>query len=119
MHRPPTSEEEAVLQEMVESIHQQFVNDIAASRTLTTEEVSLLADGRMYLGQAALKNGLVDQLGGLHETLVKSRQMANLPENEICLYLDEESGLLSGLITLSMQSLRKMVTGNTGFRIRF
>jgi protease-4 len=63
-------EEEALLQSMVLEIYEQFVADVAAGRPkLDIQAVRALADGRVFTGQEALKQGLIDEYGGLKEAV--------------------------------------------------
>lgn len=54
----------AYLQSVVDALHSQFVEVVAQERDLSEDRVRQLADGRVYTGRQASKNGLVDQLGG-------------------------------------------------------
>jgi protease-4 len=73
--RPLTPAERQLFQSMIMNVYNQFVNDIVIGRKdatkgkLTRAKVLQLADGRVYTGQQAQANGLVDELGGLHETV--------------------------------------------------
>jgi protease-4 len=67
--RPMTPEERAVLQAVLDDMHDQFVSAIAEGRRLPKERVRALADGRVYSGRMAKELGLVDALGGLDEAL--------------------------------------------------
>ncbi len=42
------------------------------------EAVLALADGRVYSGQQAKENGLIDELGGLHEALLEAGKLAGI-----------------------------------------
>ena len=44
-----------------------FINSVAANRKIEVNKVKILADGSTLLGEAALKNGLIDRIGGLQE----------------------------------------------------
>jgi protease-4 len=67
--RPMTPEERAVLQAVLDDMHDQFVEAIAEGRRLPKERVRALADGRIYSGRMARDLGLVDVLGGLDEAV--------------------------------------------------
>lgn len=54
-----------VIQESVERIYGTFVNRVAAGRKMTFEQVDALGQGRIWSGTDALKNGLVDEIGGM------------------------------------------------------
>ncbi|MDX2030316.1 MAG: signal peptide peptidase SppA [Blastocatellia bacterium] len=66
-------------QNMIDELYAQFVQAVTEGRQgkgpqggeLNLERVRVLADGRVYTGEAALKNGLVDELGN-YEDAVKA-----------------------------------------------
>src|SRR5262249_26304407 len=60
-----TPEEVAKLQEQMQSFYDQFVEKAAQSRHTTPEKIDSLAQGRVWTGNQARENGLVDELGGL------------------------------------------------------
>lgn len=62
-------EEEAMFQEKLDKIHEIFIEEIAANRNMTVEEVRKIAEGNFYLGIEAFELGLVDQLGGKDEAI--------------------------------------------------
>jgi protease-4 len=79
--RPMTPEEQAVIQKHVDHIYDQFVEHVAVCRKLTTNRVDELAQGRVWSGADALKNGLVDELGGLQEAIDVAAREAKLGTN--------------------------------------
>jgi protease-4 len=77
--RPMTSEERAVLQVVLDDMHDQFVTAIAEGRQLAKERVRALADGRVYSGRMAKELGLVDALGGLDEAVRIAGELGGIP----------------------------------------
>jgi protease IV len=67
--RTMTPEEQKLLQEVVDDVHEQFVQAIATGRDLPLSEVHKIADGRIMTGQQALKLKLIDEVGGLEKTI--------------------------------------------------
>ena len=67
--RPISSKERQLLQNLVDDVHQQFVEDVAKGRDLKTEDVARLADGRVYTGRQAHKLKMVDHMGGLQAAI--------------------------------------------------
>ena len=61
--RDLTPAERAYLQGMVNNMKDQFVAAIASGRGLKVEDVTPLADGRVWTGQQALALKLIDQIG--------------------------------------------------------
>ena len=63
--REMTPEEQAIVQELVDDIYNQFIDVIVRNRKLTREQVAAIADGRVFSGRKAKEYGLVDQLGNM------------------------------------------------------
>lgn len=63
----------------VEYIYGRFLTRVADSRGKTREEIDAIGGGRVWTGEQAMSNGLVDEIGDLHSAISKARQLANLP----------------------------------------
>ena len=61
-------EELKLLQNVVDDVHQQFVQAVSLGRNLPEDEVKLFADGRVMTGKQAFEFKLVDEFGGLEKT---------------------------------------------------
>ncbi|MEK7857968.1 MAG: signal peptide peptidase SppA [Elusimicrobiota bacterium] len=61
--RPMTAEERAIMQSLIDDAYGQFVKAVADGRGLSVDVVKPLADGRIYSGNQAFENKLVDKLG--------------------------------------------------------
>jgi len=62
-----TPEEVKLMMRDVNIMHQNFIKAVSENRKLDIEKVKTLADGSTMLGEAALQNGLIDQIGGQME----------------------------------------------------
>ena len=72
--RPMKPAERAQLQSVVDDLYDRFLTVVDAGRPkLTPERIRELADGRIYSAQQAKKNGLVDKIGYLEETIESIR----------------------------------------------
>lgn len=79
MSRGMTAEERRLLQTMLDDVHQQFIDAVAASRHLSVEKVKGLADGRVFTGMQAQKLGLLDKLGNLTDAAELAAKLAGIP----------------------------------------
>jgi protease-4 len=61
--------------------YDQFIQRVATSRDMTPEAVETVSSGRVWTGAQALEHGLVDQLGGLTDAVIKARELAQLPND--------------------------------------
>jgi protease-4 len=66
----------------VDDNYRVFVEKVAGARRRKFEEIEPLAQGRVWLGTQARRNGLVDELGGLDRALELARQRAGIPRGE-------------------------------------
>ncbi|PJA10177.1 signal peptide peptidase SppA [Candidatus Falkowbacteria bacterium CG_4_10_14_0_2_um_filter_36_22] len=62
-----SAEETKLLMRDVNIIYQNFIKAVAENRNLDIKKVESLADGSSILGQMALENGLIDQIGEMPE----------------------------------------------------
>ena len=80
--RPMTPEERAILQALIDDAYGQFVQAVADGRHLSVEDVKPLADGRIYSGNQALANHLVDQLGDSQDAIKLAAQMGGIKDEK-------------------------------------
>jgi protease IV len=66
-HGTLTQAQHDLIMENLMKMHNVFVEYVAKNRNIPIEKVKLLATGRTFLGDDALKNGLADQIGGMYE----------------------------------------------------
>lgn len=62
--------------ESIEDVYKTFVSRVAAGRKMTPEAVDAIAQGRVWSGAEAVKNGLVDELGGLDKAVAYAAKLA-------------------------------------------
>ena len=78
--RPFTEGERKVIQKNVNQGYEAFLNQVAAGRHMTVSEVDRLAQGRVWPGNLAKSQGLVDELGDLELAIQKAASLAELKE---------------------------------------
>ncbi|MCL2218428.1 MAG: signal peptide peptidase SppA [Chitinispirillia bacterium] len=79
--RPMTDSEKAALQTLLDDVHEQFINDVAAGRQVDTSEVRSIANGMIFTGKQAFEIGLVDTLGGYADALRYLGEICGVPES--------------------------------------
>ena len=78
--RPFNEEEMGYLNTYIDRGYKLFRKRVADGRKLSVEDVEKVAQGRVWLGQDALKIKLVDQLGGLDAAVAKAAKLAKLDQ---------------------------------------
>ncbi len=76
--RPLTAEEKSYFQGLIGNMFNQFVEAVAKSRKMDDAAVRRLADGRVFTGQEAKANGLVDELGTYQDAIAAAAKMAGI-----------------------------------------
>lgn len=68
----------AVTTEGVEQIYKTFVSHVAQGRKMSFAQVDAIAQGRVWTGADAIKIGLVDKIGGLHDAIQEAARLAKI-----------------------------------------
>jgi protease-4 len=77
-YRPWSSEERARIRLLMRNFYQDFVQRVAEGRKKPKDDVDAIAQGRVWSGAEALKNGLVDRMGGLDAALSLAKERARV-----------------------------------------
>ncbi len=62
--------------------YREFVARVADGRGLAEAEVDAAAQGRVWMGEDALRHRLVDEIGGLEQAVAEARRRAGIPAGE-------------------------------------
>lgn len=73
-----TDAERAILQRMLDDVHNQFIDVVAKSRQMDRRKIEAIADGRIFSGREAQTLGLVDQLGNLQDAIERAATLAGI-----------------------------------------
>ncbi len=76
--RPMTDQDKAMLQNVIDSTHGQFVKAVAEGRKLPIADVRAIADGRIFTGEQAMAHKLVDRLGTLQDAVEEAGRLAGI-----------------------------------------
>jgi protease-4 len=103
--RPITEEERAEIQSTVDDTYNFFVGLMAERRKFPQEKALELADGRIYSGHQAYKNGLIDGLGGEAEARTWLEKTHNIPADLEMRDIEPEPDVKSFLSKLEQLTL--------------
>ena len=74
----PTEEELSVLKGQLAFFYDEFKDRVREGREMTPDFLEEIAGGRVWTGTEALKNGLVDELGGFRAACAKACELAGM-----------------------------------------
>lgn len=86
------------IQRQIERGYADFLQRVADARGMTTEEVDVIAQGRVWSGEDAHAHGLVDELGGLSQAIASAAAKANLGEDYRVDYVSKKLGFKDELL---------------------
>lgn len=78
-YKPLTDEEKAKLRDGIDANYRAFLKKVADSRRRSVDQIEPVAQGRVWLGEQAFDNGLVDELGGIDKAIELVKKKASIP----------------------------------------
>ena len=84
--KAPEGHFRATVKEGIEHVYDTFKQRVASGRNMTVEEVEAIAQGRVWTGEQALQNGLVDGLGGMDQAIEAAARLAELEDYNLISY---------------------------------
>jgi len=89
--RSLSEQEKEIIQREVESSYETFINKVSAGRDRDSNDIKEIASGRIWHGETALENGLVDVLGGLNDAIQIAAESAGLEEYSVVYYPEQKT----------------------------
>ncbi len=80
LNKKLTPLELSIIQGQVDKIYTQFLTRVSEGRHMKMEKVAVLARGRVWSGEDALRIGLVDELGGLSKAIAYACKTQSAPK---------------------------------------
>lgn len=121
--REPTIEEEARFQEILDQLHDIFIQEVADGRNMSVSQIQPLADGGIYTGFESVENGLIDGIGGKQEAI--DYMETELNQTIKLVQFSEAKSLLDALAGVIQQhgfalgyGLGERLTFKNGFTLR-
>ena len=81
--RPMTADEKVLVQGAIERNYRTFLARCAEGRGMSVEAIDAIGQGRVWTGEQALANGLVDRLGDLDAAIQVAADLADLSEYSV------------------------------------
>jgi protease-4 len=79
---PWTDEQRAAVEGQLADIYDDFTQRVADGREIEIATVREIARGRVWTGEQALENGLIDEIGGFMEAVAAARRLADIEDGQ-------------------------------------
>ncbi|HTD41245.1 MAG TPA: signal peptide peptidase SppA [Mucilaginibacter sp.] len=93
--KPLSPEEKAILQNNVNHGYDDFTKAVAEGRHKTQAYINSIGQGRVWTGEQAVKNGLVDRLGNINDAIWSAAKKANIKKYKIVAYPEQKKGVFN------------------------
>jgi len=116
--REMTPEEKRIIQEVIDSVHQQFIKAVAEGRKLDRSKVTEIADGRILTGEQAKQLGLVDQIGNLDDAIDATAKLVGIEGKPEILYPKKKFSIWELLIRETVSAVLETLQ-EKGFELNY
>ncbi len=82
---------------VMQDTYDMFIDRVATGRKMDRNKVLEVAEGRVWTGSQAIKNGLIDRIGNLQDAVARARELASLPPGTPAEILPEPKGIMEML----------------------
>ncbi len=93
----------AAMQSSVEDIYDTFTKRVATGRKMSQDSVKAIAEGRVWVGSAAVKLGLVDQLGGLNDAVKAMAGKLGIDDDCLVAYPQVDESVFAQILKAATQ----------------
>lgn len=76
--RPLSEAAKTIIQVRIDNLYEQFLELVSDDREISLDQLEPIAGGRVWTGNQALENGLVDRIGSLGSVIEAAAERANL-----------------------------------------
>jgi protease-4 len=116
--REMTPDEKKILQEVIDNVHQQFIQAVADGRKMDRSKVTQIADGRILTGEQAKQAGLVDQIGNLQDAIDTTAKLVGIEGKPNILYPKKKFSLWELLIRETVSAILQTLN-EKGFELNY
>lgn len=112
-------EERKLLQNVLDDVHEQFINAVADGRNMKVKDIKELADGRIFTGKNAKAIGLADELGNLEDAINLAAKLSGIKGKPKVVTKKEKFSFLNMIADSSLKELIKVKDAVPTVRINY
>lgn len=99
-----SKEEQEIFQRMTDEYYGFFLQKVADGRGMTVDQVQEIAQGRVWTGDEALANGLIDQIGSIDDAFAKAKELLEVDDAKVSVHPKFQAPLLELMESLQGES---------------
>ncbi len=107
-----------LIQSLINKGYDDFISRVALHRDLDKATVDDIAQGQVWTGTDALERGLIDEIGGLQDSIEAAAQLAELDSDYGLKYFEKELSSTEQLVVDMLSSVARLGVDIGRFRLR-
>ncbi|MBQ45191.1 MAG: signal peptide peptidase SppA, partial [Porticoccaceae bacterium] len=111
IQQPLSQSSKEIIQASVDGTYSRFLDLVASGRNSTQDKIHKIAQGRVWTGNQALDNGLIDKLGDLNDAVEVAAEMAGLDNYQVT-YPRKEMTPFETILTELIVKVKSVSRGN-------
>ena len=111
IQQPLSQSSKEIIQASVDGTYSRFLNLVASGRNSTPDKIHKIAQGRVWTGNQALDNGLIDELGDLNDAIEVAAEIAGLDNYQV-IYPRKEMTPFETILTELIVKVQLVGRGN-------
>ncbi|MCX7857514.1 MAG: signal peptide peptidase SppA [Deltaproteobacteria bacterium] len=105
--RKMKDEEKAYLKNIIDVIHEQFIEDVAKGRNIPLDKAKEISDGRIFTGSMAKEYKLIDKIGTFYDAVEDLRLLLNIKGKPQLVYAKKRISMLRWLISFFFEEVTR------------
>ncbi|TRX49211.1 signal peptide peptidase SppA [Fulvivirga sp. M361] len=99
MSKPLSEEQQRIIQKNTDEGYETFISKAAEGRRMSPDAIKVIASGRVWTGEQALNNGLVDILGGIDDAITLAAEKSGVNEDYKVKYYPRQKPFIEQLLS--------------------
>lgn len=109
--RKLNSYERQIIQSSVDEGYETFTGKVAENRGMDIEDVKAVAEGRVWSGEQAIENGLVDMIGSFNDAIDLAVEKAGLEDDYKVVYYPRQKPFIEEFFDRMSAKVRTAIVG--------
>jgi len=97
--RTMNEEDKRYFQQLIDNVYNQFKTTVSITRGINENDLTTIADGRIFSGEQAQDLNLIDELGNLNDAIAYAAKQGGIEGDPELIHYPEKKSLLQELLT--------------------
>lgn len=100
-------DERVYLKNLIDTIHQQFIEDVAKERNIALDKAKEISDGRVFTGSMAKEHNLIDKIGTFYDAVEDLKLVLHIKGKPELVYAKKRLSILKWVLSSFFDELAR------------